>query len=88
MPEVWLPPRLQRLTGGQQQVQVEGQTVRQIVDNLERVFPGIKMELYDEEEDIIMPGMSSCSITTSLFSVLIALTIPRPCFASDSTPTC
>jgi len=58
MPEVWLPPRLQRLTGGQQQVQVEGQTVRQIVDNLERAFPGIKMELYDEEEDIIMPGMS------------------------------
>lgn len=58
MPEVWLPPRLQRLAGGRQQVQVEGTTVRQIVDNLERAFPGIKMELYDEEEDILMPGMS------------------------------
>jgi len=58
MPEVWLPPRLQRLAGGQQQVQVEGTTVRQIVDNLEHAFPGIKMELYDAEEDILMPGMS------------------------------
>lgn len=58
MPEIWLPPHLQGLTGGQQRVQVEGQTVRQIVEHLERVFPGIKVELYDEEEDIIMPGMS------------------------------
>ncbi len=58
MPEVWIPPRMQRLTGGQQKVQVAGQTVRQVVDNLERAFPGMKMELYDEEEDILMPGMA------------------------------
>jgi molybdopterin synthase sulfur carrier subunit len=58
MPEVWLPPRLQRLTGGQQQVQVAGQTVRQVVENLERTFPGMKDELYDAEEDILMPGMA------------------------------
>ncbi|MEE8290205.1 MAG: MoaD/ThiS family protein [Candidatus Tectomicrobia bacterium] len=49
---------MQRLTGGQQKVQVAGQTVRQVVDNLERAFPGMKMELYDEEEDILMPGMA------------------------------
>ena len=58
MPEVWIPPRMQRLTGGKQKVQVAGQTVRQVVDNLERAFPGMKMELYDEEEDILMPGMA------------------------------
>ena len=58
MPEVWIPPGMQRLTGGQQKVQVAGQTVRQVVDNLERAFPGMKMELYDEEEDILMPGMA------------------------------
>ncbi len=58
MPEVWLPPRLQRLAGSQQQVQIEGHTVRQIIENLEHAFPGLRVELYDEEEDILMPGMS------------------------------
>jgi molybdopterin converting factor small subunit len=58
MPEVWLPPRLQRFTGGQQVVQVAGETVRQLIENLESAYPGLKAELYDEEEDIVMPGMS------------------------------
>jgi molybdopterin synthase sulfur carrier subunit len=58
MPEVWLPPRLQRLTGGRQTVQVAGQTVRQVIENLERAFPGLQAELYDAEEDILMPGMA------------------------------
>ncbi len=58
MPEVWLPPRLQRLTAGQQTVRIAGQTVRQIVDNLEQAFPGMKDELYFEEEDVLMPGVA------------------------------
>jgi molybdopterin synthase sulfur carrier subunit len=58
MPEVWLPPKLQRLTGGQDKLQVEGQTVREIVDNLEQAFPGMKAELYYEEEDVLMPGIA------------------------------
>ena len=58
MPVVWLPPRLQRLAGGQQNVQIAGHTVRQIVDNLEHAFPGMLDELYDAEEDILMPGMA------------------------------
>ena len=58
MPDVWLPPRLQRLTGGQQRVQVAGRTVRQVIENLERAFPGLQAELYDAEEDILMPGMA------------------------------
>lgn len=58
MPEVWLPPRLQHLTGGQQHVQVAGRTVRQVVDSLEQAFPGMLAELYDAEEDSIMPGMA------------------------------
>ena len=58
MPEVWLPPRLQRLTGGQQKVQVAGRTVRQVVENLEHAFPGLQAELYDAQEDILMPGMA------------------------------
>lgn len=58
MPEVWLPPRLQRLTGGQQQVRVTGSTVRQVIDSLEALFPGLKAELYDAEEDVVTLGMS------------------------------
>jgi hypothetical protein len=49
---------MQSLTGGQQQVQVAGRTIRQIIDNLDRTFPGLKMELYDEEEDVVMPGIA------------------------------
>jgi sulfur-carrier protein len=49
---------MQRLTGGRQTVQVAGQTVRQVIDNLERAFPGLKAELYDDEEDILMPGIA------------------------------
>lgn len=58
MPEVWLPPRMQFLTGGQQQVRVAGRTVRQVIDNLEHAFPGLKAQLYDAEEDILMPGLA------------------------------
>jgi molybdopterin synthase sulfur carrier subunit len=49
---------MQRLTGGRQTVQVAGQTVRQVIENLERAFPGLKAELYDDEEDILMPGIA------------------------------
>jgi len=36
MAEVWIPPKLQQLTGGHQQVQVEGTTVRRLVNNPEQ----------------------------------------------------
>lgn len=58
MAEVWLPPRMQRLTGGRQTVQVAGRTVRQLIDNLEQAYPGLKAELYDAEDDIVMPGIA------------------------------
>ena len=58
MAEVWIPPQMQSVTGGQERVQVAGNTVRQLVNNLEEQFPGIKAILYDEEEDDIMPGLA------------------------------
>jgi molybdopterin synthase sulfur carrier subunit len=58
MPEVWLPPKMQRLIGDQDKVTVAGNTVRKIIDNLEERYPGIKHELYYEEEDLLMPGIS------------------------------
>ena len=58
MAEVWIPPKLQQLTGGKQQVQVEGTTVRRLINNLEKQYPGIKEFLCDEMEDDLIPGLA------------------------------
>ena len=58
MPEVWIPPKLQELTGGQQQVQVDGSTVRQVINNLEKQYPGVKDFLCDEAEEDLVPGVA------------------------------
>ena len=58
MAEVWIPTRMQELTGGQQRVQVPGATVRQILNNLEKAYPGIKARLVDPEEDLLLPGVA------------------------------
>ena len=58
MAEVWIPPQMQDATGGQERVQVDGRTVRQLVNNLDQQFPGLKSMLYDEEEDDIMAGLA------------------------------
>jgi len=56
MPEVWMSPRMQRLSGGKVQVQIEGATIRQVVNNLEKEYPGIKDELC--EDDDINPAIA------------------------------
>jgi len=56
MPEVWMSPRMQRLSGGKAQVQIEGATIRQVVNNLEKEYPGIKDELC--EDDDINPAIA------------------------------
>ena len=59
MPDVWIPTIMQKLTGGAQVVQVEGSTVRQIINNLELLYPGTKARLYDPEEDELLPGVAA-----------------------------
>ena len=51
-----MSPAMQRISGGREQVQVAGATIRQVVNNLERECPGIKEHLCIEEE--IMPGIA------------------------------
>ncbi len=58
MAEVWIPPRMQSLTGGRKTVQVAGETIRQIVNNLEKEFPGTKARLCDEELDDLLLGIA------------------------------
>ena len=56
MATVFIPSLMQNLTGGQQRVEVEGSTVRRIVDNLEKAYPGIKERLV--ENNRIKPNVS------------------------------
>ena len=58
MVEVWIPTRMQTLTDGKQIVQVEGATVRQLINNLEKQYPGTKDRLYDPDEDELLPGVA------------------------------
>lgn len=55
MPEVWMSPRMQRISG-KEQVQVTGATIRQVVNNLEKEYPGMKEELCEDDE--INPGLA------------------------------
>ena len=58
MAQIWIPPQLQSLTHGKDIVTVAGSTVRQLINNLDAQYPGIKNILYDEEEEDIMPGLA------------------------------
>ena len=58
MEEVWIPPKLQELTGGKQQVQVDGTSVRRLINNLEILHPGIKEFLVDDGEDDLVAGLA------------------------------
>ena len=46
---VRIPTPLQRLTNGQGEVSCEGKTVSELLDDLEKRYPGIKERLYDEK---------------------------------------
>ena len=58
MAEVWIPPKLQALTDGKHQVQVEGTSVRRLINNLEILHPGIKEFLVDDGEDDLVAGLA------------------------------
>ena len=48
MPEVWIPSLVRSLTDGLEQVQVPGETIREVIENLEARFPGIKERICEE----------------------------------------
>jgi len=56
MPEVWIPALLQSLSQGEQKVRVPGKTVREVIDNLELQFPGMRARLLDG--DRIRPSIA------------------------------
>ena len=48
MPEVHIPAMLRELTGGLAAVEAVGATVREVIDDLERRWPGIRDRLVDD----------------------------------------
>lgn len=55
MPKVFLPPPLRRLTDRNAVVDVDGRTVGELVDELERRYPGIRERLCTG--DRLRPGL-------------------------------
>ena len=56
MPVIGIPSLLRDFTNGQRSLSVEGDTIRQVIDNLERLYPGIKDRLCDGER--LRPSIS------------------------------
>lgn len=50
--KVRIPEALQKLTEGKAEVEAQGDDVRQLIENLEKDFPGIKERLCDEKENV------------------------------------
>jgi molybdopterin converting factor small subunit len=56
MATVHIPALLQDLTGGRRRLEIAGATVREVLDNLEREFPGIRDRVV--EGDRLRPNVS------------------------------
>ncbi len=52
MSSVFIPSPLRRYTAGQSKVQVSGGTISELIENLERQYPGVKSRLCDESGQI------------------------------------
>jgi sulfur-carrier protein len=47
---VRIPPTLRTETGGQRQVPAEGETVRELLDDLMSRFPGLRTQLVEDDD--------------------------------------
>ena len=56
MIDVWVPLTMQHLTGGKTIVAGEGKTVRSLIDNLDREYPGFKESLLVDGD--LRPGIA------------------------------
>lgn len=54
---VFIPRQLAKLTGGVRQVEASGKTLRDVIDSLERDYPGVRERLV--EGDRLRPGLAA-----------------------------
>ena len=50
--KILVPSPLRRLTGGESEVQADGRTLGETIEDLERQFPGVKERLCDESGEL------------------------------------
>jgi molybdopterin converting factor small subunit len=53
---VFIPSLMRNITDGKDRVEVEGKTLRQVVNNLDALYPGIKELVV--ENDRVRPGLA------------------------------
>lgn len=56
MPTVWIPAPIRDLTQGKASITASGSTVREVIEDLDKRFPGIKDRLCEEEK--VRPNIS------------------------------
>jgi molybdopterin synthase sulfur carrier subunit len=56
MPTVFIPPQMRDLSAGRSELAIEGQTMRQVIANLDAQCPGLGARLV--EDDRILPGLA------------------------------
>jgi molybdopterin synthase sulfur carrier subunit len=56
MATVWIPALLRDLTSGQETISVPGATVRQVIEALDRLYPGVQARLCEGER--MRPGIA------------------------------
>jgi len=64
LPVVWIPSLLRELTNGERSVSVDGDTVHDLIKNLDKLHPGIKERLCDGDRlhpsiSVIVDGSTS-----------------------------
>jgi sulfur-carrier protein len=52
MIKVRIPTPLRPMTGGKSELEIAGNTVSEIIDNLSSAHPGIKERVYDEQGEV------------------------------------
>ena len=57
MARVFIPPPLRKLADGMTDVRVPGATLKELIDNLESRYPGMRQYLM--EEDHLVPGLAA-----------------------------
>jgi molybdopterin synthase sulfur carrier subunit len=70
---VWMPAPLRDLTGGLQTVFVSAGTVRQVIEAVDRLHPGIKDRLCDANG--LRPGMA-VAVNTQVASLGLGQPVP------------
>ena len=57
MATVHIPAPMRSLTGGESEISVAGQSLRELIDRLDEAYPGVKARLVDG--DRIRPGFAT-----------------------------